>query len=241
MKPCFGLPCDSKPKAASSFCLPPSSLCLRVSVVIKADPVDNARGPALEADVISEDASDIQASLRGDGQAYGRLISRYQDEIARQMRWFTRDPARCEELVQEVFVEAYFSLPRFAGRSPLLHWLRKIATRVGYRHLKQNRRSSERATLLLQDWDGVMTAPESASPREAAEVLHELLSRMGPRDRLVLTLMYLEEHSVAQVAALTGWTKTMVKVQAYRARRKLKKLLEQRDASDQSPTGREGY
>jgi RNA polymerase sigma-70 factor, ECF subfamily len=231
MKLWFGPPRDSKPEAALSFVLCHSSPYLRVYVVIDTDPADNARGPALEADVNSEDAPDIQASLSGDGQAYGRLIRRYQDEIARQMRWFTRDRAECEELVQEVFVEAYFSLPRFKGQSPLLHWLRKIATRVGYRYLKQTRRRRDEAIVPLHSWDGVLTAPQSSSPQEAAEVLHELLSRMPPRDRLVLTLMYLEEHSVAEVAALAGWTKTMVKVQAYRARRKLKKLLEQRESS----------
>jgi RNA polymerase sigma-70 factor (ECF subfamily) len=59
----------------------------------------------------------------------------------------------------------------------------------------------------------------------AAEAVHETLAQLRPRDRLVLTLMYLEEHSVAEVADLTGWSETMVKVQAWRAKRKLRKLL----------------
>ena len=177
----------------------------------------------------SEDASDIQASLNGDGQAYGRLIRRYQGEIAQQMRWFARDAATLEALVQEVFVEAYFGLAGFKGRSPLVHWLRKIATRVGYRHLKQESRRRAEATVPLQDWDGILAAPRSVPPREAEEAIHDLLGRMAARDRLVLTLLYLEQWSVAEAADLTGWTRTMVKVQAFRARRKLKKLLEQRE------------
>ena len=179
----------------------------------------------------SEDASDIQASLNGEGEAYARLIRRYQAEIARQLRWFARDRGECEELVQEVFVEAYFSLPRFKGRSPLLHWLRKIAMRVGYRRLKQRSLRRSESLAPSQDWDAALAAPESIPPREAAEVLHRLLAQMPPRDRLVLTLLYLEEHSVAEAAELTGWTKTMVKVQAFRARRKLRKLLEERESS----------
>jgi RNA polymerase sigma-70 factor, ECF subfamily len=178
----------------------------------------------------SEDARDIQASIGGDGEAYGRIIGRYQNEIARQLRWFSRERAVCEELVQEVFVEAYFSLPGFRRQAPLLHWLRKIATRVGYRHLKQRRRRRDESTVPLQDWDDLLAAPDAAPPGEAGSALQALLERMSPRDRLGLTLMYLEERSVAEIASLTGWTQTMVKVQAFRARRRLRKLLEQRES-----------
>jgi RNA polymerase sigma-70 factor (ECF subfamily) len=57
------------------------------------------------------------------------------------------------------------------------------------------------------------------------------LEQLPPRDRLVLTLLYLESRSVAEAADLAGWSQTMVKVQAYRARGKLRKLLETRDVS----------
>jgi RNA polymerase sigma factor (sigma-70 family) len=50
---------------------------------------------------------------------------------------------------------------------------------------------------------------------------------MPPRDRLVLTLRYLEQCDVAETARRTGWTRTMVKVQTLRARNKLRKLIEQ--------------
>ncbi len=63
-------------------------------------------------------------------------------------------------------------------------------------------------------------------PEEAAEILHSLLDRLPPRDRLVLMLRYVEDRSVEETAELTGWTQTMVKVQAWRARNKLKKLFE---------------
>jgi DNA-directed RNA polymerase specialized sigma24 family protein len=53
------------------------------------------------------DQRDIAASLNGDGEAYARLVRHYQDQVAAQMWRFTRHPAVLEELVQEVFVEAY--------------------------------------------------------------------------------------------------------------------------------------
>ena len=73
------------------------------------------------------------AVLRGDGDAFARIINRHQAKIADQMRRFSRDPLVIEELVHEVFVEAYTSLKSFRSYAPFVHWLRKIAVRVGYR------------------------------------------------------------------------------------------------------------
>jgi len=181
------------------------------------------------------DEQDIRATLGGDGDAYARLVRRHQDEIARQMWRFTRDRRDLEELVHDVFVEAYFSLAGFRGRAPLSHWLARIATRVGYRYWKR-RKARRPATLSLAEWDAVADPPADA--RQAGELLGRLLARLRPRDRLVLTLMYLEGRSVAQTAELTGWSRTMVKVQAHRARKRLKAALA---AAGQAPppAGRE--
>ena len=176
----------------------------------------------------ADDWPDVQAALDGRGDAYARLIRRHQQAIGGYMWRFTRDRAQWEELVHDVFVEAYLSLRGYRGEAPLLHWLRKIATRVGYRWWKRRARQKVETTLELQDWDQMAGAdPGIVAAREAGQQVHALLAKMSVRDRLVLTLLYLEECSVAEAARLCGWSQTMVKVQAFRARKKLKKLLEQ--------------
>ena len=172
------------------------------------------------------DRADIQAALAGDQAAYARLVGRHQDAVAKRMWRFTRDRQELEELVQDVFVQAWMSLKGFRGDAPLAHWLSRIATRVGYRFWKKRQQHSR--TLPLEDWDAVEAAAtgNELEAREAAEKLHELLAQLPPRDRLVLTLLYIEELSVAEAAAQAGWSKTMVKVQAFRARKKLRTLLE---------------
>ena len=172
------------------------------------------------------DREDIAATLAGDEDAFGRIIDRYQAEIGEQMWRFCRQRQIAEELIQEVFVEAYLSLPRFQGRSPLLHWLRRISTRVGYRYWKGEAR--QRA-LHEAACDRVRTTPDSGDDvdrQDASATVHAVLAQLPPRDRLVLTLVYLEELSMLEVAQRTGWSVTMVKVQAHRARQKLKKILE---------------
>ncbi|MEX2092213.1 MAG: RNA polymerase sigma factor, partial [Pirellulales bacterium] len=167
--------------------------------------------------------ADVQAAAGGDGDAYSKIIRRFQDTIARRMVRFTRDQRMIEELVHDVFVEAYFGLSGYRGDAPLEHWLQRIATRVGYRYW--TRRSREAATSLdVHLYDPEAESDESA--RESADEVAVVLEQLAPRDRLVLTLLYLESRSVAEAADLAGWSETMVKVQAHRARKRFRKLLE---------------
>lgn len=179
---------------------------------------------------LATDWTDIAATLDGDGQAYARIVRRYQDQITAQMWRLSRQRNDCEQLVHEVFVEAYVSLRQFRGRAPFLHWLRRIATRVGYRYWKQQARARRQAAVPLQDWHRSVPAADVGAAEETAAMVHGLLEKLPPRDRLVLTLIYLEECSVAEAAELSGWSQTMVKVQAHRARKKLKKLMEERES-----------
>lgn len=175
------------------------------------------------------DAADIAAALAGRQDAFDRLVTRYQTTLARQMWRFTRDRVVLEELVQDVFVEAYMSLARYRGDGPFDHWLRSIAVRVGYRYWKgraRDRRIAE-AAVVVASQPASDHAAETQSAKEAAEIVTALLNKLSPRDRLVITLLHLDECSVAEAAKLTGWSQTMVKVQAFRARRKMQRLLQE--------------
>jgi len=178
------------------------------------------------AEVVSEkDLLEITATLNGDGEAYRHLVQRYQGQVAAQMRRFTRDPVILEELVEDVFVEAYFSLKGFRGRAPFLHWLRRIATRVGYHYWKSRARNRDREEPLTETILKVAVAPDNLSSQEAAGTVFELLARLPAPDRLVLTLFYLEQCDTEEIASRTGWNRTLVKVRLHRARKKLKGIL----------------
>ena len=171
------------------------------------------------------DLNDIQACLNGDDEAYRRLVQRYEQQIVRLMWRFTRDRAECEQLVQDVFVDAYFSLKSYRAQGPFLHWLSIIATRVGYRFW--NQRDKARQFISMEDFDIAADADiDSIDSAQAAEVLHSLLDRLQPDDRLILTLMYFEDCSIEEIARRMSWTKAGTKMRAMRARGKLKKIAE---------------
>jgi RNA polymerase sigma-70 factor, ECF subfamily len=172
------------------------------------------------------DAADIRASLGDDSQAYARLVRRYQGPVSAYMQRFTRHPAQWEELVHNVFVDAYFGLHGYSGRAPLLHWLKRIGTRVGYRYWKDCRRQRERSMPVHVDLPAIM--PDEAAACDAADFVEYLLGQLSPRDRLVITLIHLESCSYEEAGRLTGWGTTMVKVQTHRARKRLARICKEK-------------
>lgn len=174
------------------------------------------------------DLDDITGTLNGDQDAYANLVNRHQTRVASRMWRFTRDALDHADLVQEVFVQAYLSLKGYRGAAPFEHWLARIATRVGYRFWKRAARERLTQPVPIEDLEHLMSWDlQDVDPVLAGETLHALLDRLPPRDRLVLVLRYVEECSVQETARLTGWTQSMVKVQAWRARKKLRTLLEE--------------
>lgn len=174
----------------------------------------------------SRTGDDVAKSRQGDGEAYARIVREHQAQVARRMRLFAREPATVDELVQEVFVNAYFSLAGFRGAGTFEAWLARIATRVGYRHWKRSRRRKDEINRGGDWWRGLAAEPvDEFGPRTATRLVQELLEQLPPRDRLVLLLLHVEGHSTAEAAQLAGWSQTMIKVQAHRARHKLRALF----------------
>ncbi|MEY4004202.1 MAG: hypothetical protein RLZZ221_298 [Verrucomicrobiota bacterium] len=78
--------------------------------------------------------------------------------------------------------------------------------------------------------DAVLTSENEVAANDALaarELVHKLLSQLKPEDQLVVRMLDLEQRSIADIAAVTGWNQSLVKVRAFRARRKLQKLFQE--------------
>jgi RNA polymerase sigma-70 factor (ECF subfamily) len=174
-------------------------------------------------DSLADENSDqalIDACMTHDNNSFAKLVERYEAAVTGILWHFTRDRLVLEELVQDTFVEAYFSLRRFRKGAPFLPWLRTIATRVGYRKWRQRRQDLTREARLAE-----RPRPTLPRPSDTAEYVYRVLELLDPKDRLVLTLQYFEGCSTKEIAERMGWTLATVKVRAFRARKKLRALL----------------
>ncbi len=177
---------------------------------------------------VSDDSDDlrlIQEIQVGNRDAFSLIVQKYQSTIAFQMWKFSKNSLETEELVHDVFVEAYLSLKNFRSQSPFLHWLRKIAVRVGYKHLKSLNRNQVQKEKLTEHFKNKPFNSDRVDDVEASDLLKKCLALLPPKDRLVLTLIYWENCNIKEAAELTGWSQILVRVQASRARKKLSHLL----------------
>lgn len=166
----------------------------------------------------------IERTQNGDPTAFDWLVLRYQELIAAQMRRFSRDPRVVEELTQNVFVSAFFSLKNYQPHGPFLNWLRTIASRTGYAHWREEYKKSK--LIPIEDWDG---AEHDVKDEERAQgQLDWLLTQLKPPERQVMCLLYLDNLSIVQTAEIMGWTVGMVKMRAHRARKKLQRIIAER-------------
>ncbi len=184
------------------------------------------------ADQVERDSQLIVATIKeaqsGRSSAFNELVELYQQRIGIQMRRFTRDHRACEELTHDVFVEAYMGIRSFRFDAPFLHWLRRIAVRVGYRHWKAEKRDARIGSIEeSQSHDFVLVRmDQSSSASDAAEYVHWLLSQLSPPDRLILTVIYLDSCSIKEAAFRCGWTVTGTKLRLFRARKKMIAIME---------------
>jgi len=162
---------------------------------------------------------DIELARHGDAAALGRLVVAHQEFVGRLMWRFTRDRLEWESLVQDTFVEMCRSIRDFRRDAELTTWLARIATRVGYRSWRRRRRDRGRALPLPPD--AANRLPATPTPTEAASLLHELLARLDPPERLALTLVYLEGLTLREAAQRAGWSEGGMKMRLMRARQRL--------------------
>ena len=174
----------------------------------------------------------ISAARSGDPASFEPLIKKYQPRVFATARRYARRESEVEDIVQEIFIKAFQKLDGFRGEAPFEHWLMRLAVRTCYDFLRRHQRNRETVFTELSepesDWlDRFMVEPDHASEEaDAARVLIEkVLSRLSPSARLVITLLEIEEKSVKEIAQITGWSVTLVKVRAFRARAEMRKIL----------------
>jgi RNA polymerase sigma-70 factor, ECF subfamily len=193
----------------------------------------------VENDPVTTDLPDesLVANARsGDERAFEEIFSRYRRRMTSLVGRFFRRPERVEEIVQEVFTKLYLTLDYYRKEpgKPFISWLSSIAINSCYDELRRARRRPESSISEItppeRDWlndrwqnEKLEQTPESNVI--ARDLANKLLSRLSPEDRLLLTLLDGEELTVNEIAQLTGWSVSKVKVRAHRARAALRKVL----------------
>jgi RNA polymerase sigma-70 factor (ECF subfamily) len=186
--------------------------------------------PELSFDV----AACVQRVRRRDEDAARVLFRHLYPLVARLVRSHLPRRTSQEDLVQTVFMKMFAKLDGFSGAVPLEHWVSRITINTCLNQLAAEKarpelRWADLSEEQAQTLEEVTAGPEELDPSQnlaAREMVEKLLAQLAPADRLVLTLLHLEGRSVEEVRQITGWNVPVIKVRAFRARRKLRKYFE---------------
>lgn len=190
-----------------------------------------------------------QLARAGDESAFAEIVRRYSLRVFRVASKFFRQRSVVEEAAQEVFMKAFTQLGSYEGRGSMEGWLTRITTNTCLNMLRSAKRrpelasadlSEDETTWLENQLSEVAAERHRSSERSfvAADLADRVLENLSPDDRVVLTLIDGEDASVKEVAELTGWSESKVKVQTFRARRRMRSAVEK--LLGRSPTVRNG-
>jgi RNA polymerase sigma factor (sigma-70 family) len=136
-----------------------------------------------------------------------------------------------EDLAQMVFGKVFAHLDQYAGAVPFEHWVSRVAVNTCLNQLRAEKCRpelrwadlSEAEAEVLERVGSTAKGPNPAEHLAARDLAERMLETLSPRDRLILTLLDLEERSVEEIRVRTGWNASLIKVRAFRARLKLRK------------------
>jgi RNA polymerase sigma factor (sigma-70 family) len=189
------------------------------------------------AGIMEEQELDVPACLilvrQGDEDAASSLVRHLHPLVLKLVRAHRPKREGEEDMVQKVFAKMFAKLDQFSGKVPLAHWVSRIAVNTCLNQIAGEKARPElRYADLSEEEEKVLTAlahneleqtpAESLASRDLVE---KLLARLAPDDRLVIHWLHLENRSVEDVRALTGWSAALVKIRAFRARAKMRKHL----------------
>jgi len=184
---------------------------------------------------ITRDSDIISQVTNGQVNAFESLIIKYNVFVSRIVKKHI-PYNEVEDVIQNVFLRIYQSLPMYKGTGEFKGWLSSIALRTCYDYWRKAYKSREIPMNCItedhQKWLENAVTEESLSlihdkdgKKKATELLEWALGKLSAEDRMILELIYLEGRSGREVADLLGWSIANVKVRSFRLKRKLKSIL----------------
>jgi RNA polymerase sigma-70 factor, ECF subfamily len=176
----------------------------------------------------------VAAARQHDETAARELVRRLYPLVAKLVRSHRPRRTAEEDLCQMIFIKVFQKLSQFSGKVPLEHWVSRIAVNTCLNQIQSEKVRPEFRHADLSDEEVAVVHNLAATSDElgpdrsfaARDLVERLLTVLKPAERLVIDLLYLQQRSVAEISSLTGWGASLVKVRAFRARKKMKEQLE---------------
>jgi RNA polymerase sigma-70 factor (ECF subfamily) len=175
----------------------------------------------------------VEAALQHDDEAARELVGRLYPLVAKMVRAHRARRTSEEDLCQMIFIKVFQKLSQFSGKVPLEHWVSRIAVNTCLNQIAAEKVRPELRQADLSEEEQAVVENLAASSDELSpgrrfasrQLVEHLLDHLKPAERLVIDLLYLQGRSVEEIRKITGWSTSLIKVRAFRARQKMKSQL----------------
>lgn len=166
-------------------------------------------------------------------EAFERVLATYRRRVHALAYGILRDRDAAEDVAQDVFVRLWKVLPRYDGRAQLSTWIYAITRNASISALRKRRpEDSLSEPAVMDDVEARVSADAPVQDDGTGAALARLVAQLPDKQRLAVTLYYLEERSVEEVAAMLALPVNTVKTHLHRARARLATALGAADSRE---------
>jgi RNA polymerase sigma-70 factor, ECF subfamily len=193
--------------------------------------------PVAESRRGGEDRELVRQAKDGDKEAFESLVRRHQSRVFAVAGGILRNREDVEDIAQQVFLKAYFSLKRFDQRAAFSTWLYKITVNECWDLLRKRKvrplvlevdLSEEQARQYQAAEEAADGRPDASERLAARERVEQLLECLEERDRSMLVLKEVQGFSVEEIAEVLELNANTVKVRLFRARQRIAESVRRR-------------
>ena len=175
----------------------------------------------------------VKAALQNDDEAARELVRRLYPLVARIVHAHRPRRTAEEDICQMIFIKVFQKLSQFSGKVPLEHWVSRVAVNTCLNQIQSEKVRPEvrHADLSVEEQaviENLASSTDELPPDQrfaSRQLVEHLLTTLKPVERLAIDLLYLQGRSVEEIRKITGWSAALVKVRAFRARKKMKQQL----------------
>jgi RNA polymerase sigma factor (sigma-70 family) len=161
----------------------------------------------------------IDRIIAGNQQHYAELVDRYKSYAFTIALKILENRPEAEEAAQDAFIKAFYHLRNFKKDAKFSTWLYRIVfnTAVSYKRKRKGSFQSIESTIVEygQEAEGMLERSDKK------KYISQAMQKLNEADKLAITLFYLEEFSLEEIADITGMVANTVKVRIHRARQRL--------------------
>jgi len=181
------------------------------------------------------DSEFIKRLKSSDEEAFKMLVDSFSEKVLNLCYGFVRNTEDANDLSQEVFLEAYFSIKNFREESSVSTWIYKITVNKSLDFIKKQKRQKRDGNVVSLSWteteDREIIIPDNQTPdsiyqeKERIQILKQAMDELPESQRVVLNLSSIELFSYEEIFEITGKSISSVESLIFRAKKNLEKNL----------------